>query len=375
MPADRAEPAEPRVPATSRRRAPGAGGVAPVSWRAGVHITGTRLWCDAPRAHDLCFVSSGTSAAAGASGRRRGSGMLLCTEGTYRLLRALRGEEPRAEPGEPVLLSPVGRPFNYGSLRLELFPSGQGPGAAALWIKLPSGRQVVYAGAPRAESDPRAEPMQVRGADTLVIAARAHVAELPPRGQALLHLRAALERSLAQPGSTLLVGAPLLLAELWPEIGALLAAGQGAAAHPLVHRALAATQRCGLLPESLPLPRRLGWARPLGALGLWPLGTGLPPAERLGGGPVRLLVVDGEAAERGAELSAALPPGLELAAALPFPDGLDATQLSTYARDCEARRVYLTAGYTPALAESLARHRIEAAPLGPPRQLALFGAA
>ena len=52
----------------------------------------------------------------------------------------------------------------------------------------------------------------------------------------------------------------------------------------------------------------------------------------------------------GAELAAALPEGLELAAALPFPDGLDATQLTAYARDCEARRVYLTAGYTSALA-------------------------
>jgi hypothetical protein len=299
--------------------------------------------------------------------------MLLCTEGAFRLLRALRGEDPQAEPGEPVLLSPVGRPFNYGSLRLELFPSGQGPGAASLWIKLPSGRQVVYAGAPRAEAGPRGEPMQLRGADALVIAARAHLDALPPRERAIEHLREALAGSLAQPGCTLLVGAPLLLAELWPEISAVLADTAAAAAHPLVHRALAASLRCGLLPASL--PRRLGWARPIGELGLWPLGTGLPPSERLGGGPVRLLLVDGEASERSAELAATLPAGLELNAALPFPDGLDAAQLVSYARDCEARQVYLTAGYTVAVAEALARHRIQALPLGPPRQLALFGAA
>ena len=31
---------------------------APVSWRDGIHITGTPLWCDALRTRDVCFLSS-----------------------------------------------------------------------------------------------------------------------------------------------------------------------------------------------------------------------------------------------------------------------------------------------------------------------------
>ena len=32
--------------------------VAPVTWRDGVHLTGTPIWCDARRRRDVCFVSS-----------------------------------------------------------------------------------------------------------------------------------------------------------------------------------------------------------------------------------------------------------------------------------------------------------------------------
>lgn len=364
--------AQPSRSPASRRRDRAERGASPVSWRSGVHIVGTRLWCDAPRAHDLCFVSS----AAALSSTRAVRGTLLCTELTHRLIGLLRGAKAQAGPGEPVLLSPVGRPFNYGSLRIELFPSGQGPGAASLWARLPSGRQVVYAGSPRAEAEPRVEPMQVRSADTLVIAARSAAAgALPSRAEAVVQLRAALAESLAQPGITILLGAPLLLTELFAEIGPELAAhpDTSCVAHPLVRRSLRAVRACGLLPEQQALPPSAGRGRGPGALVLWPLGRPLlPPPPGLG---ARLLLVDGLAlvpAVQG-ELRAGLPSGVTLAASIAFPDGLDVARLVTYVRDCEAREVFLTAGYGPDVVSALAQHGIRALPLGPPRQLALFG--
>ena len=39
----------------SNPSAPGA--LAPVTWRDGVHLTGTPIWCDARRRRDVCFVS------------------------------------------------------------------------------------------------------------------------------------------------------------------------------------------------------------------------------------------------------------------------------------------------------------------------------
>lgn len=366
--------AQPSRNPASRRRDRAERDASPVSWRSGVHIVGTRLWCDAPRAHDLCFISS----AAALPATRPVRGTLLCTELTHRLICSLRGAKAQAGPGEPVLLSPVGRPFNYGSLRIELFPSGQGPGAASLWARLPSGRQVVYAGSPRAEADPHVEPMQVRQADTLVLAARsASAGALPDRAEAIARLRAALAESLSSPGLTILLGAPLLLTELFSAICSELAAhpGTSCVAHPLVRRSLRAFRACGLLPAQSPLPASAGAGRGLapGALVLWPLGRPLPePPPDIG---ARLLLVDGLALlpEVKGELGAGLPSGVTLMAGLAFPDGLDAAQLLTYARDCEAREVFLTAGYGPGVAAALSQHGIRAQPLGPPSQLALFG--
>lgn len=371
--------AQPSRNPASRRRDRAERGASLVSWRSGVHIAGTRLWCDAPRANDLCFVSSAAGLLAGWAAMRPVRGTLLCTELTHRLICSLRGAKAQAGPGEPVLLSPVGRPFNYGSLRIELFPSGQGPGAASLWARLPSGRQVVYAGSPRAEADDRVEPMQVRPADTLVIAARSAAAgSLPGRAEAVARLRAAVAESLARPGLTILLGAPLLLTELFTEISHELAAhpDAGCVAHPLVRRSLRAVRACGLLPEELVLPSSAASGRGLvpGALVLWPLGRPLPePPPELA---ARLLLVDGLALlpEVQGELRAGLRPGTTLAAGIAFPDGLDAAGLVTYARDCEAREVFLTAGYSPDVVSALSVHGIRAQPLGPPRQLALFGA-
>ena len=59
-------------------------------------------------------------------------------------------------------------------------------------------------------------------------------------------------------------------------------------------------------------------------------------------------------------------------AAVVIAEGLGCEELCRYARGSDAKRVYLTAGYSPEVAAALAAHRIACEPLGPPQQLALF---
>jgi hypothetical protein len=117
--------------------------VAPVTWRDGVHLTGTPIWCDARRRRDVCFVSSAERVGAG-------HGQLIATPETLALIGA-KGQ----------LGVPVHRPFTLGTLRLELIPSGRGIGAAALHVDA-GDHSVLYAGAVR--------NADVRAADAVVVA-------------------------------------------------------------------------------------------------------------------------------------------------------------------------------------------------------------
>ena len=146
------------------------------TYRGGVMLVETGLTFDSLRGQDLCFVSSAAALCGAqpvsASGHRRSTrrsrAVLLCTEKTLALSRMLIGEQslPAAQ-----LVTPCGRPFQFGSLRLELFPSGAQPGAASLLVRLRSSERVIYAGAPRLPAGRFAEPIQLRTADELVIAA------------------------------------------------------------------------------------------------------------------------------------------------------------------------------------------------------------
>jgi hypothetical protein len=117
--------------------------VAPVTWRDGVHLTGTPIWCDARRRRDVCFVS-------GASRVGAGHGQLIATPETLALIGA-KGQ----------LGVPVHRPFTLGTLRLELIPSGRGLGGAALHVDA-GDHSVLYAGEIR--------KADVRAADAVVVA-------------------------------------------------------------------------------------------------------------------------------------------------------------------------------------------------------------
>jgi hypothetical protein len=120
-----------------------------VRWSGGVHVVGTRIWCDAARAHGVTFLS-------GADVKLKGRWeRIVATEKTAKLCNL-----------DGVLPAPFGRPFALGRARVELLPAGRIAGSAQLRVEV-DGATVIYAGA----VDPRGE-IQVRGCDELVIALR-----------------------------------------------------------------------------------------------------------------------------------------------------------------------------------------------------------
>jgi len=126
-----------------------------VTWRDGVHLTGTPIWCDARRRRDICFVSSADRIG------RTGHGQLIGTPLTLALLGA---------HGQGHLAVPVRQRFTLGTHRLELIPSGRGLGAAALWVDH-AGRTVLYAGPVRTFAGGAGDPAEVRTCDAVVVAA------------------------------------------------------------------------------------------------------------------------------------------------------------------------------------------------------------
>lgn len=139
------------------RRPRGTPPIAAVTWRDGVHLTGTPIWCDARRRRDVCFVSSAERVG------RTGHGQLIATPLTLALLGASGGGH---------LGVPLRRRFTLGTVRLELIPSGRGPGAAALFVDI-TGKTVLYAGAIRTHGARAAgvDDAEVRACDAVVVAA------------------------------------------------------------------------------------------------------------------------------------------------------------------------------------------------------------
>ena len=143
-----------------------------MTWRDGVHLTGTPIWCDARRRRDVCFVSS-------ADRIGPGHGQLIATPQTLLLIGA-----------KDQLGVPLRRPFTLGTLRLELIPSGRGVGAAALHVDAGE-RSVLYAGAIRTASQPALEGADVRAADAVVVSSPlVEDLELPALAQAAEQLAA-----------------------------------------------------------------------------------------------------------------------------------------------------------------------------------------
>ncbi len=311
-----------RKPASGKSRLP-----TPVTWRQGVHIVGSALWCDALRSQELCFVSS---AMAIAKPQRR-AGTLLTTQTTLSLLSAVARAPEAAQ-----LVSPLGRPFFWGSLRLELFANGDLPGSASLWVKLPSDERVIYAGQPSELLSSLVEPMQLRPAETLVLSApwAQKLDELPTVDELceLIHHERALATAQGVP---LLIRCSSLskLCELLPKLQM-----ETVKAHAGLTKAL---RFCEALPGAKKLTVASSRSAKSGEILLWPLSVS-PPALPLA--PRQFWVSD----------------------------GLGRNGLVRYARGTGAKRVFLLSGHCQEVAAALAKHRIACEQLGPPTQLGLF---
>ncbi len=340
----------------------------PVTWRDGVHLTGTPIWCDARRRRDVCFVSSAERVG------RAGHGQLIGSPLTLALLGARSGGH---------LAVPLRRRFTLGTLRLELIASGRGPGAAALHVDA-GGRSVLYAGPVRtdvpAALGPGAEPAGVRTCDAVAVAA-AHGDErdrFPP-------LADAIEQTLAWTRAQLAAGrhAVLLVDTALDglEVAGCLAAGGLPLAGDRAIRDLA--RRAAELAAGLPAPVSLT-APPAGAS---PWGATTAPAPQLGAPgkePRATIWRDADRAGAARALgdrphATALISGRALAApcaaadaAFTWPSAAGRAALLAWIESTAAREVFVTGPGAEAIARALgARARL----VGPPRQMMLFEAA
>lgn len=307
-----------------------------MTWRDGVHLTGTPIWCDARRRRDICFVSSADRLA------RSAHGQLIGTPITLALLAA---------KGQGDLAVPLRQRFTLGTLRLELIPSGRGIGAAALVVDL-AGRTTLYAGSVRTMHGGAGDAAEVRSCEALVVHA--------PFGEAH-HVFPKLTDVIAQ---TVAWVKAELAAERRPvlfcdaaldglELAVTLAAHDLAisAGRPIREAALRVNDRTAIPPLGTPgkQPRAVIWL------------------DEDHGGLIKALA--------GKRFSTALTSGRAIEGATGYDAGFvwanaaDRKQLLAWIESANARDVFVTGPCADAIASAIGgRVRV----VGPPRQMALF---
>jgi hypothetical protein len=331
-------------------------------YRAGVRVAGTILACDASSGSDLIFLSHADAldarAARALPRARHGRRQILTTDTTLTLLGA-----PGARLRAHALLAGMGRPFSLGELRLELFPSGQGPGAASLLCEMGGAagiRRIVYAGVIGPGDSPAVRPADALCLDATFGAARF---AFPPVEDALAEIRRLVLDAIARGR------APLVLVEPSPPalaVASTLAAAGVPVRAPRVFLQLA-TAHAGAGQAVPPLQRWNAKPRAGEAL-LWPPGgrgaTGLGRLEA----PLAILA-SGRAVDAAEVARVGADHGVALADRADFPS------LLRYVAATGAREVALLNAPGDELAEALAARGVEAYPVGPPRQIALFSRA
>jgi putative mRNA 3-end processing factor len=325
---------------------------APVTWRDGVHLTGTPIWCDARRRRDVCFVSSADRIG------RTGHGQLIGAPFTLALLGS-------RDAGH--LAVPLHRRFTLGTLRLELIASGRGPGAAALHVDA-GGRSVLYAGPVRTDAPAAAgvEPAGARTCDAAVVAA-AYGDErhrFPPLADAIAQTAAWARAQLAAGRhAVLLVDSALDGLEVAACLGALgLPLAGDRATRDLARRAAAhAASISAPAAHAAPVPA-------LGAPGkepratIWRAGDRAAAERALGDRPRAVALVSGRAIE----------PPRDADAGFPWANAAGRAALLAWIESTSAREVFVTGPCAESIVAALgARARL----VGPPHQMTLFEAA
>jgi hypothetical protein len=316
--------------------------IARVAWRDGVHIVGTSLWCDANRPREVCFASRGDAMPTARHGQ------LIATAETLALL-----SRPGARPAA-ALTPPFNRPFTLGQVRLELFRSGSGLGAASLAVDL-EGQRIVYAGAVHLER------CDVRSCDTLVIDCeygQPHY-QFPPVDETRAAVQAFCARVIETGGVAVLLARGVTKAiEL-----ALLAAG--ADMPVLAHRAFSDPIRRLGAGAKVPLIRRATPKPTGGRVLLWPL------AARTALSGLTLPAGSQTALVSGTALDRELVARLSIDAAFPWADRAGHQDLLSYIRASGAQWVFALGRGADAVLSALPR-TCDTRALAPPQQMALF---
>jgi hypothetical protein len=322
--------------ARSKRAPSAARQTAGVSWRDGVHVLGTAVWCDARRARAVCFVSSADRTG------RAGHGQLIATAETLALLGA---------HDDSHLAAPTGRPFTLGTVRLELIRSGWCVGAAALLVD--AGHRVLYAGAVAPGGTGLGGAAEMRRCDTLVVAApygAAHHAFTGGAGDVVDFAR-----------RTIKAGAvPVVLVTSAVKGLDVVAALDAAEIPSAGHRAIVeAARRVGTAGTELSVKRTVARGRAL----VWLVSDQARLTAALGGAKAKVALASGLAVEKDVVRE------LGVDTAIPWSAAADRAGLLDYIRRSGAAEVAVTGAYADEIAAALGPH---ARRLGPHRQMTLF---
>ena len=282
-----------------------------VEWQDGVHMVGTPVWCDARHAREVCFLSS---ARAEAHSHLR----VLATRETMKLLRK------RPSRGS-ALTVPFGRPFALGELRLELFPSGRGPGAASLLVESKAGR-VDYAGVV-GRGGPLSPAAEIRACDAIVIDGSLvrPGRKVPPTEEVIADIGRWVDRVLAERATPVLLADPFGRAA---DLAHLLGKKHRLRVHRTIFDVL---KRLRSLGVSLPRATCLTAAPAIGDVVIWPIDASAARSIRR----PRLALVDGLALNPDATRRF----GVE--EAFPWSCRLGHDELLAYIEQTGARQVFL----------------------------------
>jgi putative mRNA 3-end processing factor len=339
-----------------------------VTWRDGVHITGTPIWCDARRRRDICFLSSADRVG------RTGHGQLIGTPITLALLESRPGARNMGH-----LAVPLRQRFTLGTLRLELIPAGRGFGAAALHVDI-AGKTVLYAGVVRTSAGGVGDAAELRTCDAVVVAA--------PYGQPhhrFPPLPVVIEATLGWTRAQLAAGRrPVLFVDSLLdglEVASLLAASGLPIAGPRALRE--AGQR---IADLVPSPQIIGETIAIGrTIAPRPpvapdAGSGIPAIPAPGREPRAIVWLDADHAGLARSLgdrpfTTALVSARAIAgsagydAGFPWAAAADHAQLLGWIEATSAREVFVTGACAEAIAAAVgARARV----VGPPHQMLLF---
>lgn len=323
-----------------------------ITWRDGVHIEGTSLWCDATRARDVCFVST---AHAVESARH---GQLIATAETLAMLsRSDRRQRPLSQ-----LSVPYAQPFTLGTTRIELLRSGHCIGGASMVVDV-DGRRVLYAGAVDPRPDGLGGAADMRRCDTLVIDATYgdRRFRFPPVDEVAARVASFADQVTTEGGV-----AVLLVTSACKGLDVAVRMGDHVtlSAHRLIHHAAQHLRASGV---ELPRIRRFTARRAIGGrVLLWPANrrdaldaVELPPSSRIA-------LISG----RALEVEAAAEMRADVAFAWSNSAGYD--ELLEYIEASGASQVFLTSRFAEPLAAALDSDKVSARSLGPPRQMSLF---